>query len=186
MGIVQKVTRTPDYYKDIEYGKIGENDFEKNICKKIKDKGYSVFDVREEKKYQECDIDYIIDKKGGDLIPPFNEVITNERYQKIEVKLDSRGINTGNFPYELVSHSNSGWCVTTKCDYVYLVLTEKDGSEIKKRAWIDMNKWHEYCANRKNKKKLSFIKSENGIVDLLCNMDDMNNKGVLTWFYTKI
>ena len=180
MALVEETARKPNYEKDIEYGKVAEEDFEE-ISKKFEDKGYTVFDVRKEKIYQNNDIDYVIDKEGKDLLPSFESVMCDKRYQKIEVKLDGRGFETGNFPYEVISHSSSGWCITTKCDYVYFVLTESNTDNILKRGWIDMEKWHEYCANRKMRKKLSYIKSEKGIVDLLCNMEDMEKKGVLKW-----
>jgi len=160
MNITQETSRKPNYFKDIEYGKIGEIDFENNIVGKINKRGYSLFDVRDERNYQNCDIDYVIDKNGKDKLPPIETVLEDKIYVKIEVKLDSRAISTSNIPYELVSHSSSGWCVTTKCDYVYMVLTEKDNSKILKRLWIDMKKWHEFCANRKKGKKLSIIEDE--------------------------
>ena len=98
---------------------------------------------------------------------------------KIEVKLDSRATYTQNIPYEMVSHNSSGWCVVTKCDFVYMVLTEKDSSNIVRRLWINMKKWHKFCADRSNKKEINIIKNEN-IVDLLCKISDLENNEVIT------
>ena len=180
MSKVQETTRKPNYPVDLKYGKIGEKDFE-NHFEKCNKNGYSIFDVREFKEYQKIDIDYVIDIKGEKQLPPVEDVLKEDRYIKIEVKLDSRANDTGNIPYEMISHSSSGWCVTTKSDYVYIVLVEKDGVNIIKRGWINMKRWHEFCANRNCNKKISYIVSENGIVDLLCKMSDLENNGVLKW-----
>ena len=168
---------------DIEYGKVAEADFETVIVPKVMDKGYNVFDVRDFPEYQKKDVDYVIDTEGAESLPSIKEVISNRRYIKIEVKLDSRGLETGNFPYELESHSNAGWCVVTKCDYIYLALTERDKDTILKRCWINKEKWDDYCANRSIKKRTSRIEDES-ITDLLCNMSDMERSGVLEWINT--
>lgn len=177
MGILRETSRTPNYYGDIEFGKCAETDFENYMSSNY---NYKIFDVRLVREYQNSDIDYVITKKDIIALPSFDEVIKNIEYIKIEVKLDSRGLNTGNFPYEVVSHGSSGWCVTTKSDLVYLVLTRRDTQAIERRAWIYMNKWHEYCADRNVSKRSNYIQNEN-IFDLLCNMDDMVARGVMRW-----
>ena len=43
-----------------------------------------------------------------------------------------------------------------------------------------MEKWHEYCADRKIKKECQYIAAES-ICDILCNVEDMEKHGVLNW-----
>ena len=51
------------------------------------------------------------------------------------------------------------------------------------RAWIDMNKWHDYVKSRDRmdtKDNYCFNKENNDrFFDLLCNMKDMENKGII-------
>lgn len=182
---VDRTAREPNYYGDMKYGEVGEMDFEKNCFPKFEILGYTMFDVRSEKKYQHADIDYVISKNGCAVLPDYCDVIYNKDYVKVEVKIDGVAIRSGNLAYEAISHSNLGWSTVTKCDFVYFVLTDESCHKIWRRAWVDMEKWNEYCSNRKFKKKLSVIKSENGIVDLLCNINDLERNGVLKWFKPK-
>ena len=179
MCTVEETSRKPNYRKDIEYGKVAEDDFLSFIRQK---EDLLCFDVREIREYQNNDIDFVLTReKYIENLPSFETVLKEDSFFKVEVKLDSRALETGNLPYEVISHASSGWCVTTKSDFVYIVLTEKDKKEIRKRAWIEMNRWHGFCADRGKKKKISHIKSENGIVDLLCRIDDLEKDGVLKW-----
>lgn len=178
MNIVTETSRKPAYYKDINYGKLAENDFLDFIKKHS---NYKCFDVRGIKEYQHNDIDFVLVAQDQITeLPDIDVVLNDKMYKKIEVKLDSRGITTGNFPYEVISHSSSGWCMTTKSDLVYLVLVDRDDNVIRRRAWVSMKKWHKFCADRSMMKRVSYIKSED-IVDLLCSMDDMEKNGVLKW-----
>ena len=183
MNIKEETDRKPDYYKDIEYGKVGEIDFLDVVKHHKCFKNLKCFDVREVREYQHVDIDFVLVDVSykSDELPDIKEVIKNDFFKKVEVKLDSVATSTGRLPYEVVSHGHAGWCDITKCDIVYLVLTERDSDIIVKRAIVDMNKWREYCGDRKNKKKVSFLQKEE-IVDLLCDLEDMRNKGVLCWF----
>lgn len=168
MGEVEKTRRSPDYYKDIEYGKVAENDFEQRFGDIISKKGYILVDVRNKEEYQNMDIDYIaVNKEDGKNV-------------NIEVKLDSVALETGNIPYEVISHGSLGWCSITKANFIYYCFTERDGNEIKKRAWINVSKWREFCADRKKNKKLSVIKNES-IVDLLCKIKDLEKNKILKW-----
>lgn len=177
-----QTSRQPSYFSDIEYGKIAEMDFESIFIPSCRTEGYTVHDVRLIKEYQHADTDYVVDKVGGLSAPTLDEAVSNRsRYALIEVKLDSRALSTGNLPYEVVSHGSSGWCLTTKADHVWFVLTPMDGTVISRRAWVDMNMWHRYCADRSQPKRINYIQSENGIVDLLCPMTDLERYGVLKW-----
>ena len=182
MAVLEKTDRRPDYYNDIEtFGKCAEDDFIKRFYNSPLCKNKTLFDVRKIKEYQEIDVDFIIDKEGeNEITCSFEEILYNKRFQKIEVKCNSVALTTGWIAYESVSHGSLGWGDITKCDLIYQVFTEKNTTNIIKRAWIDMKKWKQYLADRKNKKKLNIIKNED-IVDILCNINDMSEKDVLTF-----
>jgi len=184
MNEVEQTKRRPDFRKDIRYGKIAESDFMDNIAPMFRNKGYTVFDVSDIREYQLVDIDYIIDTNGYTKLLEFDTVMKDNYYKKVEVKLDSIALTTGNIPYETISHTNLGWSVITKCDICYMCLSERDSENIIKRAWIDMGKWTAFCKNTKTQKKLSFIKDEN-IVDLLCKIKDLEKEGILKWINLK-
>lgn len=169
MGVVNETTRKPNYYNDIEkYGKFGEDIFINYAKDKCCKKGYRLIDVREDKEYQKKDIDFIIDKgESGE--------------EKIEVKVDTRALETGNLPFEYISHCASGWSVATECDKVFMVLAE-DGYELKAMValWIDMTKWKEWMSVRdSNGRMINYIKSESGIVDILCKIEVLKEKGII-------
>lgn len=178
MAIITETDRKPNYYHDIKYyGKFAENDFlEMFHKKKLKQ---TIFDVRKKREYQEVDIDFIIDKNGEESFnESFQTILSSDRYQKIEVKYNSRALDTGWVAYESISHNSLGWGETTKCDLIYMVFTEKDSFKILKRAWLFMNKWKNFLANRKNRKKINYIVKE-GVVDLLCNINDLEKEKVI-------
>ena len=159
-----KTSRDPDYFKDIDkYGKFGENLFLDMYKGKLE-----IDDVRDNISYQRRDVDFIVKKAGID-----------DRWYCVEVKVDTRALDTGNLAYEIVSHGGLGWSAITKADYLFVVLaTEDDALTAKQCLWIDMNRWNEYCANRKTPKRLNIIQSEN-IVDLLCKIRDLKRSGVI-------
>lgn len=84
-----QTSRQPNYFSDIEYGKIAENDFESIFIPSCRAEGYTVHDVRLVKEYQHADTDYVVDKAGGLSAPTLDEAVSNRsRYALIEVKLD--------------------------------------------------------------------------------------------------
>lgn len=182
MGVLEKTERKPNYFKDIKtFGKCAEDDFIKRFYDNPSNKDKTLFDVRNIKEYQNIDVDFIIDKNGeNEINDTFETIISNKRYIKVEVKYNSVALETGYLAYESISHGSLGWGDITKCDIIYQVFAERDTLKITKRAWIFMSKWKEYLANRNNKKKLSIIKNED-IVDLLCDINDMEKKGVLKY-----
>jgi very-short-patch-repair endonuclease len=179
MGVIQEASRKPSFYDDIkEYGKHGEEVFLAKEKHKLEAKGYTIFNVTDDKVYQQIDVDFVIDKQGASDLPPILQVIDNERYVTVEVKLDTRAIETGNLPYEVISHENLGWCCVTKCQFVYYVLTDSTGEIVVDTLWIEKALWDMFCADRSNKKKLNYIVGEK-VVDLLCKIDDLRNYGAI-------
>jgi hypothetical protein len=169
---------------DIEkYGSGGENVFISLEGKSAEDKGYRIFDVTKEVEYQYTDIDFIICKdKTIEKLPSIDEVLSNDVFEKVEVKVDTRALETGNLPYEFISHGSSGWSVITKAKYIYMILCDESGNNVtaKTTMWIDMHKWHRFVQDRRIAKRINFIKDES-IVDLLCRISDMRaNKVILS------
>lgn len=117
-----------------------------------------MIDVRKNKFYQNQDVDFIYNDK------------------KIEVKLDTVAEKTHNFAYEVISHGSLGWASITKANYIFIVTTVNDKPF--KYYWIDMDKWKNYCADRKSDKRLNTIDNEQ-IVDILCPIGSLISAGVI-------
>lgn len=84
----------------------------------------------------------------------------------------------------MVSHSRRGWACKTQCDYIYVVFGEEntDGSfVVKKRGLIDFPKWGDFIDDKNNRTETYCNKGENGIVNIMTYLDDMENKGVLKY-----
>jgi hypothetical protein len=182
MAVVEKTERPPSYIHDInKYGGGGEKIFLALEGGNFSRKKYRIFDVTKDKQYQFVDVDFVISKDGAiDKLPEIEKVLALDSFEKVEVKVDTRALETGNLPYEVVSHGSTGWSVLTKATYVYMILCIEGGGETiaKKIMWIDMNKWHSFAQNRNTTKKLNIIKNES-IVDLLCRINDMREYGVI-------
>ena len=187
---VDKTNRPPDFSSDVEkYGTWGEELFYNTHSEKFEKKGYVAFNVTKNPEYQAVDIDYVIAKNDAykpksqfDDVPyNINDVLSLNDFEKVEVKVDTRTIDTGNVPYEMVSHSQLGWCLRTKCDKVFFIIVKEENDTVTpiKAVWLDMQKWHEFVADKAMKKRCNFIRSENGIFDLLCKLTDLKDYGVV-------
>lgn len=187
---VDKTNRPPDFNSDVEkYGTWGEELFYNTHSEKFEKKGYTAFNVTKNPEYQAVDIDYVIAKNDAykpksqfDDIPyNVNDVLSLDDFEKVEVKVDTRTIDTGNVPYEMVSHSQLGWCLRTKCDKVFFIIVKEENDTVTpiKAVWLDMRKWHEFVADKATKKRCNYIRSENGIFDLLCKLTDLKDYGVV-------
>ena len=169
MGAVSETRRAPDYASDIDkYGKFGEEVFLRYMIPICKEKNYSIIDVRDDAEYRKKDIDFLVDKNGNGI-------------EKIEVKADGRGLDTGNIPYEYISHCASGWSVVTECDKVFMVLFRDKIPLVPVKAfWIDMKKWNEWMKKRKQQgRKINYILAEDGIVDILCKIDTLKKENIV-------
>lgn len=196
---VDKTNRPPDFKSDIDrYGTWGEALFSETYAKTFSKRGYGLYNVTKDPFFQVRDIDFVVAKSplyeedydGLDNDKQFpdewddsiNEVVmTSPDFEKVEVKVDTRTIDTGNIPYEMVSHSQLGWCLATKCDKVFFIIAREEGENLTpvRGLWLDMEKWRDFIADKTTKKKCNFIRSENGIFDLLCKVDDLQKYGVI-------
>lgn len=196
---VDKTNRPPDFKNDVErYGTWGEDLFAKTYSGIFEKRNYGLYNVSKDPFFQVRDIDFVIAKKslypenydGLDNNKMFPEEIpdelkemclTSDFFEKIEVKVDTRTIDTGNVPYEMISHSQLGWCLVTKCDKVFFIVARENEGNLEpiQGLWLDMNKWREFIADKSQKKRCNFIRSENGIADLLCKLEDLREYGVV-------
>lgn len=180
---VDFTARKPDFKNDIvTYGDWGENLFVTSYAGDFEKKGYTVFNVTKDPEYQSIDIDFVVSKDGDKEAPTFSEIMENPtRYETIEVKVDTRTIDTGNVPYEVISHAQPGWSLVTKCNKVFFIIARENGDVLTPISglWIDMLKWEKYIFDKTTPKRCNFIKSENGIADLLCKLKDLRNYGVV-------
>ena len=87
-----------------------------------------VLDVRHDAFFQELDIDFL-------------QLDINDKVNKIEVKTDRQGHQTGNFVYETKSHHTEGCMTRSQEDYIYYYLCESNEvwvvSMQKLRKWLE-------------------------------------------------
>ena len=210
MSILDSAIETRDYDLYLNtYGLEGERDFELYINKFLVSKGYKLYNVVNIKEYLHNSIDYVIDKLSRDNLPVIDEVINDDNFIKIEVKNSFTALKTGRLAYELTTSTELndrnrkyyykkydksgnllkygfdcvGWSLKTKSDYIYHTFSDKDTHEIKKRAWIDMKKWHEFVKNPLNELSTNIILDER-VVDILCKIDLMERQGILKFIKT--
>lgn len=205
MAVLETAIEPRDYDKYLNtYGKEGESDFIKYITPHNKRKNYSLFDVTDIKEYQHISVDYVISKMNLDKLPDIETVVKDDNFIKIEVKNSFTALKTGNMAYELTTSTKLndnnrkyyhkkvdkngellkygydcvGWCLKTKANLIYHTFTNKDTHEIEKRAWIYMDKWHEFVKNPLNQLMTNIILDER-VVDILCPIKKMEEQKVL-------
>ena len=120
------------FQKDLNTGSIGE-DIIFDFLQTRKMTKY-VLDVRNDKFFQDIDIDFIQETINNNII-------------KIEVKTDTMAHRTGNLAYEHTSnkyYNTIGCFEKTKSDYIFYYLTETNElyilSTIKLRNYVNSNK----------------------------------------------
>lgn len=161
--MVDYTKRQPDYSDDIQkYGGFGERVFLERYSQKM-----DIVDVRKNKTYQRRDIDFLVAKEDG-------------VYSSVDVKVDTVGITSKKLVFEVISHSSSGWGLTTKADYIFMILAREEKGELEACVgyWLDVREWREFCAERTNKKVINTVVGE-GIVDLLCSIEDLKSQNVI-------
>lgn len=150
--------REPNFMMDMEkYGKLGEKVFLDNYS------NLDVEDVREQRFYQDMDVDFVVHYKNRDIM--------------IEVKTDTMAYSTGNLIYEVVAHNSCGWGMITKADYIYEVLID-DNMQVVKTIMLDLNRWKRFIRDRKAPKRINW-KQNSDTVNLLCKIDDLRDFGVI-------
>lgn len=140
-----------------KYGKLGEKVFLNNYS------NLDIEDVREQRFYQDRDIDFVIHYKNRDIM--------------VEVKTDTMAYKTGNLIYEVVAHNSCDWGMITKADYIYEVLID-DCMQVVKTIMLDLKKWKQFIRDRKAPKRINW-KRDSDTVNLLCRIDDLRDYGAI-------
>ena len=94
-----------DFYESISFGEVGEH-VVWNILIKMK-RTRSVIDVRQDKGFQEKDIDFLVED-------------INRQFTPVEVKTDYQAHSTGNITYELSTSGNIGCFEKTEARFIVI------------------------------------------------------------------
>lgn len=115
-----------------------------------------VLDVRYDAYFQALDIDFL-------------QLDINDKVNKIEVKTDRQGHQTGNFVYETQSHTTDGCLNRSHADYIYYYLCESN------EVWVvsmpRLRKWLE-------KEQLREVVFTDGAKGYLIKFIDMEINGI--------
>ena len=117
-----------------------------------------VVDVRLDKRFQEMDVDFMIENN-------------QRQFYYIEIKTDQHGHETGNIVYEKTTSGNIGCLEKTKADYIFFYIV---GSQ--KLLIVRIDKLREYI--KKNKRLRLIPMGDNGECYLL-NIDDLRRQKVI-------
>jgi len=123
------------FYNCLETAKEGEE----IVVNIFKNKGYTVVDVSNDKKWQDADVDLLIYKD-------------NKLVYKIEVKTEEKALITKNMFIETKSNKGLGWIWKTDADYIYTVIPNEKVYVIYKDefvAWFKQNMYN--CKSRSAK-----------------------------------
>lgn len=177
------------FQTDVEdKGKFAENDFINLFHKKMNKKNdKTLFDVRKVQEYRDRDIDFVIDMMCGNELPDIETIFANpSRYKKIEVKYNGPAYNSRKLAYEMISHSGFGWGFITECDYIYFAFArdhKENPYDIAERGWVKLKDWQNYIKSLKRweREKCYLNSGENGIANIMTNLDDMAKKGIIKY-----
>lgn len=140
---------------DLKFGEIGESIVWNSLSnsKNVR----SIIDVRKDKRFQQKDIDFIIETNNRSIF-------------FIEVKTDRELFYTDNIVYEKTYKGNAGCSEFTKSDYIYYV--DPIGEKIYVINTIKMR----YYVNKANLKELTFGEDATGY---LLNIELLKNKNII-------
>lgn len=128
-----------NFQRDLEFGKIGENDFITNQYNKILIKKYPYFyDTRDIPKFRNVDVDFVISKVPLDLSTEekiqslidntkhFEQGLRNANYLFVEIKTDRMAYKTNNMVYKITAKDGAGSTARSKCDFLYYYVVDKN------------------------------------------------------------
>ena len=187
----------PDFEKDNEIGKIGENLLKKILSSSPKTK--RVIDVSNEYVFQLIDVDFVQiteDSLNGspytmedvkrNLIGKWRK---NSFFVLYEVKTDTVSFTSRNVVYEFISHDKSGCAANSRADYFFYVFIDEN-LEIKEAWLITVKKWREYIReNHNNQVRMKdlhkggialneFNKFDDKVLNVLTNIDVMEKEKI--------
>ena len=142
------------FEKDLKIGEIGEKECFWHLLNSKKTK--QVIDVRYDPFFQALDVDFL-------------QLDNNNHVNKIEVKTDRKGHETGNLFYETETTTNEGCLKRSQADYVYYYLPETKETWVillpKLKYWLAQQQFNEVIVEGRTKGYLiGFLELEmNGI-----------------------
>lgn len=190
--------RKPDFKKDNEIGKIGENYF----YALMKGKGRNIIDVSSDSFFWSRDIDFV-ELLGSTTIEETkqwlsshthpNDYSFNKLFKLYEVKTDLRTLETGNIVYEIISHNRQGCMAKTDADIVIYILMSEEYDIVESYSLLtcEWRKWIRDHYNDKSRVRLNnhHMYDENGKdegnLDMLCCLKQLSNDGVAIKFNIK-
>lgn len=141
------------FAKDLIVGQCGEDKVYNFLRHKKNVK--QIMDVTQAKKYQNDDIDLLVQTNDDEVY-------------SVEIKRDTMADKTGNIPYETKSNSNVGCLERSKADYIF---------------WVTDNHiyWHSLTSIRKyiDLTEPVLIKMGDNARGYLLPIEDLKEKGVL-------
>ncbi len=144
------------FEEDIIRGKTGEKLVHYALTHN--DKIKAVWDVSDDKRYQERDVDFLV------------YTLTNQVYG-VEVKTDFKAHETGNIYFESESNGNPGCLERTTADYIYYYVFHS-----KKLYAITTNKLKKLV----NSGRYVTVKGGDNSKGYLINIDDLIRQGIAT------
>jgi len=181
-------SRAGNFYSDIyRYGKPGERFAAERLAWCYEQMGYQLFDVTTIPIFQQNDVDFVAIQKGM-VYSSYEEILYNDAYIKIEVKVDTRCQTTENFLYEYISHGKPGWCLKTHAQYVIIVDCDdvKEGVNtngmLMANRWylLDMRLWRDYAIKNAPYAKKNNLGNEN-VWDYKHRIDSLRESGVILY-----
>lgn len=180
---VTQTFRPPSFGSDVlSYGKVGERFFVNFHGPQFIQNGYKIYDVSNVPFWQKIDVDFVITKSENEISNDW-DCVNNPAFTKIEVKVDTRAHDTGNLPYEVISHGNFGWSINTHADKVFMVLCNDGFQDGKLYAYeeylIDMKKWKDFGSYGSNSFRRPNAIYNEEIYDFLHKIDELKKEGVI-------
>lgn len=171
--------RSRHFNNDNRIGKIGEDSLRMKLnALRLKGSIQLFVDNTTDPKSQREDVDFTVVKLDGNSV-------------KYECKTDCYGLNSRNVSYEVTSHDFAGCLGRSNSDYIYYVFVT-DKEEVSESYSIELQKWREwiglnyssikpYVKNSGEKLQL-FYSKDIGVLQFLCNIDEMVKDGVAKRF----
>lgn len=174
--------RAPDFNNDLLIGEIGEACFIEYANKNLTSSINKLIDVRNDKRFQNLDIDFLILKNNysidnllkniRDGHPDIREYRQRNKGYAIEIKTDLRThgtLGTGNIVYEIISHNMPGCMARCYADFLFYVCLDNNTHNIEKVYFINVYKWREWLCNNNNLKYFTKSNGINNEKDKICN-----------------
>lgn len=117
----------------------------------------NVIDVRDDKFFQEADVDFLVEK-------------TNRQFTWIEVKTDFKAHETGNIVYELSSSGNMGCLEKSKAKYVVFYLPHSETAYL-----VDLKALRAYIYSEHPK----IVKGGDNAECILIKINDLLNRKII-------